>query len=128
MNVEDTPMAITQSQRDGVTIFKLDGRIIAPHISEVTDLVEQELKKMEDPPNLVFDFKDVTSMDSSGLGAIMKIYTDVQPRGGSIAVINVNKHVKNLIVMARLITVFQNFESEEDAVNALLNPLNQPKH
>ena len=128
INVEDSPMAITQSQRDGVTIFKLDGRIIAPHISEVTDLVEQELKKMEDPPNLVFDFKDVTSMDSSGLGAIMKIYTDVQPRGGSIAVINVNKHVKNLIVMARLITVFQNFESEEDAVNALLNPLNQPKH
>lgn len=120
-------MAITQSQRDGVTIFKLDGRIIAPHISEVTDLVEQELKKMEGPPNLVFDFKDVTSMDSSGLGAIMKIYTDVQPRGGSIAVINVNKHVKNLIVMARLITVFQNFESEEEAVNALLNPLNQPK-
>ncbi|MCG9128956.1 STAS domain-containing protein [Candidatus Poribacteria bacterium] len=120
-------MAIKKSQRDGVTIFKLEGRIIAPHISEVTDLIEQELKNMEDPPNLVFDFKDVTSMDSSGLGAIMKIYTDVQPRGGSIAVINVNKHVKNLIVMARLITVFQNFESEEEAVNSLLNPLNQPK-
>ena len=51
----------------------------------------------------------------------MKIYSDIHPRGGKIAVINVNKHVKNLIVMARLITVFNNFESEEDAVAALLH-------
>jgi len=35
-------------------------------------------------------------------------------------VINVNKQVKNLIVMARLITVFKNFESEDDAVAAFM--------
>ena len=115
-------MAITQSERDGVFIFKLDGRIIAPDVQELTDVVQNILSQVNDSPKLVFDFKDVTSMDSSGLGSLMKIYADIHPRGGTIAVINVNKHVKNLIVMARLITVFRNFESEDEAIWALLNP------
>ena len=114
-------MAITQLERDGVIIFKLDGRIIAPDVQEITDTVQKTLSELDEPPRLVFDFKDVTSMDSSGLGALMRIYADIHPRGGTIAVINVNKHVKNLIVMARLITVFRNFENEDEAVWALLN-------
>ncbi len=119
-------MAITQLERDGVIIFKLNGRIISPDVQELSDTVQHALAGMNDPPKLIFDFKDVTGMDSSGLGALMKIYADIQPRGGSIAVINVNKHVKNLIVMARLITVFRNFENEDEAVRALLNPTVDP--
>ena len=112
-------MAITVSEKEGVLIFRLSGRIITPSIKEVSETVEEALAVHSSPPRLVFDFKEVTGMDSSGLGALMKIYSDIRPRGGKIAVINVNKHVKNLIVMARLITVFKNFESEDDAVTAL---------
>ncbi|RKU17918.1 hypothetical protein C6501_03330 [Candidatus Poribacteria bacterium] len=115
-------MAIIQSERDGVFIFKLDGKIIAPDVQELTDVVQNALSQANDSPKLVFDFKDVTGMDSSGLGALMKIYAAIHPLGGTIAVINVNKHVKNLIVMARLITVFRNFESEDEAIWELLNP------
>lgn len=121
-------MAFTQSERDGVYIFKLDGRMIAPDIKELTDTVQNILTQFNEAPKLVFDFKDVIAMDSSGLGALMKIYADIQPHGGTIAVINVNKHVKNLIVMARLITVFRNFESEDEAVWALLNPPSESPH
>ena len=113
-------MAITVSEKDGVVIFRLMGRMISPGIKEISETVAETLADLAAPPRLVFDFKDVTGMDSSGLGALMKVYSDIHPRGGQIAVINVNKHVKNLIVMARLITVFRNFESEDDAVAALL--------
>lgn len=114
-------MAITVSEREGVVIFRLSGRIISPGITEVSETVAETLAVLTSPPRLVFDFKEVSGMDSSGLGALMKVYTEIHPRGGKIAVINVNKHVKNLIVMARLITVFKNFESEDDAVAALLH-------
>lgn len=113
-------MAITMSEKEGVIIFKLSGRIITPGIKEVSETIEETLAAHVSPPRLVFDFKEVTGMDSSGLGVLMKIYSDIYPRGGQIAVINVNKRVKNLIVMARLITVFKSFESEDDAVTALL--------
>ena len=113
-------MAITVSEKEGVVIFRLIGRMIAPGVREISEAVEETLAAHASPPRFVFDFKKVTGMDSSGLGALMKVYSDIHPRGGEIAVINVNKHVKNLIVMARLITVFKNFESEDDAVAALL--------
>ncbi len=113
-------MAITVSQREGVVIFKLSGRIITPGIKEISETVAEALTGCPSPPRLVFDFKEVSGMDSSGLGALMKVYSDIRPHGGTIAVINVNKHVKNLIVMARLITVFKSFENEDDAVTGLM--------
>ena len=113
-------MAITVSEKEGVVIFRLVGRIISPGVTEISEVVEETLAAQTAPPKLVFDFKEVTGMDSSGLGILMKVYSHIHPRGGEIAVINVNKHVKNLIVMARLITVFKSFETEDDAVAALL--------
>ena len=113
-------MAITVSERDGVLIFKLSGRMISPGITEISETLSETLAEAPSPPRLVLDLKDVTGMDSSGLGALMKVYSDIRPHGGKIAVINVNKHVKNLIVMARLITVFKSFENEDEAVAALL--------
>lgn len=115
-------MAIPVSEREGVFIFRLNGRIMAPSVREIVDTVAQTLTPHDSPPKVVFDFKKVTAMDSAGLGALMEIHAGVDERGGEIAVINVNKHVRNLIVMARLITVFRNFESENDAVKALLLP------
>lgn len=113
-------MPITVSEKEGIVIFRLSGRIITPGVKEFSETIEEALQGEASSPKLLFDFKEVTGMDSSGLGALMKIYSDIHPRGGQIAVINVNKHVKNLIVMARLITVFKSFESEDDAVDALL--------
>ena len=69
---------------------------------------------------LVFDFKEVTRIDGAGLGTLMKISSEILPRGGKIAVINMNKHVKSLIVMTRLTTVLECFKSEDDAITALL--------
>ena len=113
-------MAITVSEKEGVVIFRLSGRIFTPGVKEVSETIEEALAVYSSTPRLLFDFKEVTGMDSSGLGVLMKIYSDIHPRGGEMAVINVNKQVKNLIVMARLITVFKNFESEDDAIAALL--------
>jgi len=112
-------MVTTVSKKEGVIIFKLSGRIVFPGIKDILKTVEDALVVSSSSPRLVFDFKEVTQIDSSGLGTFMKIYSDIYPREGKIAVINVNKHVKNLIVMARLITFFKNFESEDQAIAAL---------
>ncbi|MCY3744274.1 MAG: STAS domain-containing protein [Candidatus Poribacteria bacterium] len=112
-------MVITVSEKEGVIIFRLSGRIISPGIKEISETVAEALTVSSSPLRFVFDFKKVTQIDSFGLGALMKIHSDIHPRQGKIAVVNVNKHVKNLIVTARLITVFESFESEDDAIAAL---------
>ena len=112
-------MAITVCEKEGVVVFRLSGKIIDPGVKEVSETVAEVLAAYTLPPRFVFDFKEVTRIDSSGLGALMKIYADIQPRGGKIGVVNMNKRVKSLIVMARLITAFKNFESEDEAITAL---------
>ena len=87
-------MVATVSEKEGVIIFKLSGRIITPGVKEVSETIEGTLAAHASPPRLVFDFKEVTGMDSSGLGVLMKIYSDIHLCGGQIAVINVNKHVQ----------------------------------
>lgn len=113
-------MAITVSEKEGVVIFRLSGRVITPDTKKISETIEAALAVCASPPRLIFDFKKVTGMDSSGLGVLMKVYSDIHPCGGKIGVINVNKRVKNLIVMARLITIFKNFENEDEAIAALL--------
>ena len=57
-------MAITVSEKEGVVIFRLSGRIITPGVKEVSETVEEALAVHSSPPRLVFDFKEVTGMDS----------------------------------------------------------------
>lgn len=112
-------MAITVSKKEGILIFRLRGKIIASVINEIAKTVEEVLVEHISFPRLLFDFKEVTRIDGAGLGALMKIYFDIHPHGGKIALINVNKHIKNLIGRARLITVLKHFKSEDDAITAL---------
>ena len=113
-------MAITVSEKEGILIFRLRGKIIAPGIKEVSECIEEALEVSSSPPKLMFNFKEVTRIDCAGLGVLMKIYSDIYPRGGKMALINMNKHIRHLIVGTRLITCLEYFKSEDDALNALL--------
>ena len=94
--------------------------MISPSVKKVLDTVEETLIQHVSPPRLVFDFREVSQIDGAGLGTLMKIYTKIRPRGAKIAVINMNKHIRNIIVSTRLIEVLKCFKSEDDAVSALL--------
>ena len=113
-------MKITVCEKEEVVIFRLKGRIISPGIKKVLETVEETLNGHASSPKLVFDFKEVTRIDCAGLGTLMKISSEIRPCGGKIAVINMNKQVRNLIVKTRLITVLECFKGKDDAVTALL--------
>lgn len=113
-------MTITVSKKEDVVIFRLKGRIISPGIKKVLETVEETLRGHVSSPRLVFDFKEVTRIDGAGLGTLMEIRAKILPHGGKMAVINMNEHIRDLIVRMRLIAVLECFKSEDDAVTALL--------
>ena len=73
----------------------------------------------------LIDFDKVALIDSSSLGALMETYLSITKKDGRIAVINVSKHINSLIARSRLITVFEHFESEKEAVASLQSTANQ---
>ena len=113
-------MKITVCEKEEVVIFRLNGRVISPGIKKILATVEEILAGRASSPRFVFDFKEVTRIDGAGLGTLMKIYAEILPCGGKIAVININKHIRDVIVSTRLIAVLKCFESEDDAVAAML--------
>lgn len=113
-------MKITVCEKEEVVIFRLKGRVISPGIKKVLETVEETLTGHASPSKLVFDFKEVTRIDGAGLGTLMKIYTKIRPHGGKIGIINMNKHIRNVIVRTGLIAILKCFKSENDAVAALL--------
>ena len=54
----------------------------------------------------------------------MEAHLSITKRRGRIAVINVSKHIKGLIVRSRLISTFEHFETESEAVSALQSQAN----
>ena len=112
-------MKITVCEKEEVVIFRLKGRVISPSIKKILETVEETLTGHTSSSRLVFDFREVTRIDGAGLGMFVKIYTKILPCDGKIAIINTNKHIRNVIVNTRLITVLKCFKSENDAVAAL---------
>ncbi|SHH25369.1 anti-sigma F factor antagonist [Tepidibacter thalassicus] len=93
-------------------IVKLHGELdhhIAEDVREEIDIaIEQNSIK-----NVIFDFKDINFMDSSGVGVVIGRYRKVSKTGGKVVAINLNKHVKrifDLSGMNKIIGVYNNYE------------------
>ena len=112
-------MAIDVIQKDGVIVLKPSGKLIGSAVSELRRTIDNELPSGGENPRLLIDFGDVSMMDSSGLGTLMGTHVSIVKRGGRIGIINVGTNIKNLIVRSRLISTFEHFDSENEAVTAL---------
>ena len=112
-------MTVDVSQRDSVIILKLSGRIIGTAGGELRKVINEQLESASGAPKFLFDFADVSMMDSSGLGTLVGTHVSIARKGGRIGVINVGTNIKNLIVMGRLITIFEHFDSEDEAIAGL---------
>lgn len=66
--------------------------------------------------NLIFDFTDLSFMDSSGIGMIIGRYKLVSALGGDVKIICTNSQIKKLIVMSGLSKIIKVYESVNDAL------------
>ena len=57
-------------------------------------------------------------MDSSGLGMLVNAHVVAMQKKSRIGIINVEKKIRNLIVLNRLVSLFEHFDTEEAAVSA----------
>ena len=56
---------------------------------------------------LVLDLKNLTFMDSSGIGVILGRYREMRLRGGTVAVMNMNPHVEKIFLMSGMRQIIQ---------------------
>jgi anti-sigma B factor antagonist len=108
---------ITQHTRGDVAVVAISGDITPGKIegvlsSRMLDLVEKGYRK------LVLDLGGLPSIDSIGLGEIVRSFTSVTRRGAKMKLASVPKRIVDLLRVTRLILAFEIAASEDEAVAA----------
>ena len=83
------------------------------------ELIRDEIDKLieiEEKRNVIFDFTNVSFMDSSGIGVIMGRYRKVYYMGGRIYVIGINKIIDRIFSMSGLYKIVTRGESIEEII------------
>ena len=107
------------ARKDGITILKPSGKLILDAVSELRRAIDVELLATGENPKLLVDFEDVAMIGSAGLGILMQVHVSMIRNGGRLAIINTNRTIRHLLVRSRLITTFEHYESESEAISSL---------
>ena len=105
-------------QQNGIAIVEPNGKIMGPAASELWNVILPEIEG-SDAPRILINFEHVNKIDSSGLGALMVARAAIARKKGRVGVINVSKQISNLIVLSRLASLFERYDTEAAAVSAL---------
>lgn len=110
-------MQIEERAVGDVTVLDLKGRVTLGEGDEllkdkVNSLINQGRRK------LVLNLAEVPYVDSAGLGEIVRTYTTVSRQGGNLKLLGLTKRIHDLLAITKLLTVFEHFESEQDAVKS----------
>ena len=111
-------MATEKRYQHNVIIIEPHGKIVGTRVRELRETILPEAKAF-DTPRILINFAHVHRMNSASLGVLMQAYATTKRKNGRIGVIHVGRHIKNLLVLSRLMRLFEHFESEAAAVAAL---------
>ncbi len=100
-----------------VTIIDINGRITVQDGVDIFRGVVRQLVALS-RVKLVLNFDDVPYIDSTALGEIIRAYTSVTRRGGAPKLLHVPARVHELLMITRLLSVFDLFDDEAEAVKS----------
>ncbi len=110
-------MKATSRSVDGVDIISLQGKItIGAGDSQLRDVINEALNSGNN--KILLDMSGVTTIDSSGIGELVGSYTTVTNRGGKLKLLHLPAKLNELLHVTQLITVFEVYENEEEAVKS----------
>ena len=102
---------------DGVTVMSCHGRVMfGEEATVLRDSLKEALKKT---PRLVLNLSDVTYIDSGGLGTLVGVYSSARAAGADIKLTGLGQRLRDVLQITKLATVFQVFETEQEALAAL---------
>ena len=110
-------LRLTKRTVDGILAIECDGRIV---FGEESALLREEVKKAIADGNqrIVLNLGEVNYIDSGGLGTLVALHTTAHNAGGTIKLANLTKRVGDLLQVTKLLTVFEVYNSEYEALEA----------
>ena len=109
-------LKLTTRTKDGILIMDCSGRIV---FGEESSLLRETGKKaISENKRIVLNLGEVNYIDSGGLGTLVALHTTAQNAGTTIKLANLTKRVGDLLQVTKLLTVFDVYNSEAEAIDS----------
>jgi anti-sigma B factor antagonist len=110
-------MDIKERVVEGVSVLDLSGKII---LGEGDVQVRDRIKDLlaDGQKRILLNLAEISYIDSAGLGGLISAYTTTKREGGQLKLVNLTKRIQDLLAITKLITVFETFESESEALGS----------
>ena len=108
-------MLLNSRMRDGVVIIEPHGKVtIGKGDVALRDAVHSALEA--GCRKILIDLKKTTAMDSSGIAELVAAHSATRSQGGTLRLLNLSKKIYDVLGITQLITVFETFDDEEEAI------------
>jgi len=118
-------LALTERQIGAVTVLDLVGKLTIDHDAQrlkdkINSLIQQRRTQ------IVLNLTDVSYIDSGGLGQLVASYGSVAKTSGGLKLLGVSKRNHDLLSITRLVTLFDAYDSEKEAVESFRTHVTVP--
>lgn len=96
------------------TATELDHHIANEVRMEIDDVLNSKQIR-----NIIFDFKNINFMDSSGIGVIIGRYKKISSENGKVSVINTSSRVKKIFDLSGMNKIIGTYDTYEEAISSL---------
>ncbi|MFQ5674996.1 MAG: STAS domain-containing protein [bacterium] len=110
-------MKMIEKEQDSAVILELSGKIMGgPDATLLNDKLHELIEAGK--TKIVADLGGVNWMNSSGLGILIGGLTTMRNNGGDLKLANITDRIQSLLMITKLLTVFETFETVEKAIES----------
>lgn len=108
---------VKERQAGDVTILDMTGDV---RIGEGAVALRDSIRSLADQgkQKVLLNLAGVKYMDSTGVGELIANYTTVKRQGGQLKLLNLTDRIQNLLVITKLLTVFDSYDNEAEALKS----------
>jgi len=110
-------LEVKERQAGDVTILDMNGSV---RIGEGSIALRDAIRRLADEgkKKMLLNLAGVSYVDSSGIGELIANYTTVKRQGGQLKLLNLTDRIQNLLVITKLLTVFDTYDNETEALKS----------
>ena len=108
---------INERQAGDVTVLDLSGKIT---IGEGSVALRAAIRRLleEGKKRILLNLSGESYVDSSGIGELVSSYTAINKEGGQLKLLNLTQKIQDLLTITKLLTVFDVYDNETEALNS----------
>ena len=108
---------VSERQAGDVTILDLSGEV---RLGDSSVALRDSIRKLADTgkKKVLLNLAGVKYVDSTGIGELIASYATLTRQEGQLKLLNLTDRIQNLLVITKLLTVFDSFDNESEALKS----------